>query len=366
MSGLPDEDEQPYWASAFDAQDEIELDPPLLPKAARPAETDLHHPLLLPLSHAQNAVARLEASVATASPAIAEGIRARIAYREAAGWLAHVSAWIHPNDLALRDSGLTGSYIAACKNDRLRAQLPSMAATGTVPDVIYSEQYIAAALRFAQLWRRLAELRTWRPLADINAVRETLTSLAWRHRPPEEADMQQWLGQILGRNSLPDLLLAGRSARDWINSQTKSDPFALDAVFLAACVWREKGSGRTISLPFWSATAYRHHRLTAAVGIPWLVGFLECVAEAAQTARSELDRLRRTEERAGTLIRSARSHLPEATDTVIRAPIITARSLAKGLGITHQAALGLLKQLVEASIIKEATGRSAWRAFVTM
>jgi len=208
MSGLPDEDEQPYWASAFDAQDEIELDPPLLPKAARPAETDLHHPLLLPLSHAQNAVARLEASVATASPAIAEGIRARIAYREAAGWLAHVSAWIHPNDLALRDSGLTGSYIAACKNDRLRAQLPSMAATGTVPDVIYSEQYIAAALRFAQLWRRLAELRTWRPLADINAVRETLTSLAWRHRPPEEADMQQWLGQILGRNSLPDLVLA--------------------------------------------------------------------------------------------------------------------------------------------------------------
>jgi DNA-binding Lrp family transcriptional regulator len=41
------------------------------------------------------------------------------------------------------------------------------------------------------------------------------------------------------------------------------------------------------------------------------------------------------------------------------------RRLAKRLAITHQAALGLLKQLLEAGIIKEATGRSAWRAFVT-
>jgi predicted transcriptional regulator len=51
---------------------------------------------------------------------------------------------------------------------------------------------------------------------------------------------------------------------------------------------------------------------------------------------------------------------------VIREPIITARSLAKRFAITHQAALGLLKQLIEAGIIKEATGRCAWRAFVTM
>jgi hypothetical protein len=151
-----------------------------------------------------------------------------------------------------------------------------------------------------------------------------------------------------------------------MNTHIESDPLAIESTFLAACVWREKGFGRSISLPFWSATAHRHHRLTSAVGIPWLVGFLECITEATQTARYELDRLRRTEERAGTLIRSARSHLPATIDAVIRTPIITARSLAKRLAITHQAALGLLKQLVEANIIKEATGRSAWRAFVTV
>ena len=45
------------------------------------------HPLLLPLAEAQDAVARLEATAATASSAVAGGLRARIAYQEAAGWL---------------------------------------------------------------------------------------------------------------------------------------------------------------------------------------------------------------------------------------------------------------------------------------
>lgn len=45
------------------------------------------HPLLAPLADAADARARLEA--ATASPGVAEGLRARVAYREAAGWLAY-------------------------------------------------------------------------------------------------------------------------------------------------------------------------------------------------------------------------------------------------------------------------------------
>ena len=41
--------------------------------------------LLLPLAEAQDAVARLEATAAAASSGVAEGLRTRIAYREAAG-----------------------------------------------------------------------------------------------------------------------------------------------------------------------------------------------------------------------------------------------------------------------------------------
>ena len=361
MSGLPDEAEEPWWGLVW---------------TPRTSSNSFQKPLDLPrrtctihscsrLSQAQNGVARLEASVATASPAVAEGIRARIAYGEAAGWLANVSTWINPNDLALRDSGLTGTYLAAAPSGVLQTHLPSKAAMDTTPELLFLEQNIAAALRFARHWRRLAEFKTWRPLADAAAVRETVDSLAWRRGPIQDTDIEAWLAPVLRRHEVPDLISAGRAARDWMNTHIESDPLAIEAIFLAACVWREKGFGRSISLPFWSATAHRHHRLTSAVGIPWLVGFLECITEATQTARYELDKLRRIEEKAATLTRSARSHLPAAIDAVIRAPIITARSLAKRLAITHQAALGLLKQLLEAGIIKEATGRSAWRAFVT-
>jgi hypothetical protein len=69
--------------------------------------------LLAPLAAAQDALARLEASAAAASAAVQEGLRARIALREAAGWLAHHGSWIHPTDLALREAGLGGSYTAA-------------------------------------------------------------------------------------------------------------------------------------------------------------------------------------------------------------------------------------------------------------
>ncbi len=71
------------------------------------------HPLLQPLAEGQDAVGRLEASAAAASPALAEGLRARIAYREAAGWLAHGHTWVLSRDLALRDAGLTGSSAVA-------------------------------------------------------------------------------------------------------------------------------------------------------------------------------------------------------------------------------------------------------------
>ena len=47
-----------------------------------------------------------------------------------------------------------------------------------------------------------------------------------------------------------------------------------------------------------------------------------------------------------------------------KSPVLTARALAERLGLSPQAALGLINQLVAAGVLKEATGRAAWRAFV--
>jgi hypothetical protein len=327
-----------------------------------PRDGTAAHFLLTPLADAQDALARLEASVAAASPAVIEGLRARIAYREATGWLAHIRTWIHPRDLALRDAGLTGSYVVAALAGRLDTELPTMTAGGNQPDVVPSDQVVGMALRLARLWRRLAEHRTWRPVADGAAIRATLGSLGWPVTA-EDAAIDEWR-ETTGRRDLgPALIRAGRVARDWINRQGHTDPLAMDGLFLAACLWRENGFGGDIALPFWSAPTQLHHRLSLQVGVAWLIGFLACIAAASRTAREELAGLQRAETSGAVLARTARSHLPSAVDLMLRRPVVTTRGLADSLGITSQAALGLLRTLMAAGVVREATGRAAWRAF---
>jgi hypothetical protein len=139
----------------------------------------------------------------------------------------------------------------------------------------------------------------------------------------------------------------------------------MDGLFLAACLWRENGFGRDIPLLFWSAPTQLHHRLALRVGTAWLAGFLACITAAARAARDELTGLQRAETTGAALARTRRSQLPRALDHVLRIPVVTARSLAEALSVTPQAALGLLRQLTAAGVVREATGRAAWRAFTT-
>lgn len=360
---------KPLWyqglMTAVSNTDSTGLVPSASPVRSRlpPDGTD-SHPLLAPLAEAQDTVARLEATAAAASSAVVEGLRARVAYREAAGWLAHVHTWIHPRDLALRDAGLTGSYTAAALAGRLDVELPTMTARGSTPDVVPSDEMVASALRLARLCRRLAEHRTWRPVADAPAVRETLRSLGWSVTL-DDAAVEGWLDSVRRRDRGPALIRAGHGARDWMNRQRHTDSLAMDGLFLAASLWRDSGFGRDIALPFWSAPIQLHHRLAPRVGSEWLAGFLACVAAAARAAREELARLLRAEAAGATLVRTARSHLPQALDHVLRTPAVTTRGLAEELSITPQAALHLLRQLTAAGVVREATGRAAWRAFTT-
>jgi len=92
--------------------------------------------------------------------------------------------------------------------------------------------------------------------------------------------------------------------------------------------------------------------------------FLECVTAAAQIGLRELARLLETEKRHADIRVTARSRLPDAFDAVLRAPVVTADSLAKTLQVTPRAALGLLQQLIAAGFVREATGRASWQAFM--
>ena len=95
-----------------------------------------------------------------------------------------------------------------------------------------------------------------------------------------------------------------------MNRSAAAEPLGLDSLFLAACVWRQNGFGRPISLPFWAAPAQHHYRLALRVGLAWMAGFLDGVAAAAKVGRDELVRLEDAEERGRALAGTARSRLP--------------------------------------------------------
>jgi HTH DNA binding domain len=362
MSVGPEEDEDDNWfRPVWETEDEAELDPPGRPRARKPAtEPDYDYPLLTPLARAQDAVARLEARAEMASAVVAEGLRARLSYLEAAGWLRCAHVWIHPRDLALRDSGITGSYAAAAVRDRLPGELPSTTAQEGGFETPPSDILVNNALQLARLWRRIAELSSWRPLADTGRLREALRALGCRTL--DDAEIADWLALIRAFNRGPVLIRAGLAARDWIN-RAGVEPHNPSGFFVAACLWREQTAHRPIPLPFWSAPELYHHRLSLRIGLDWMAQFLECVTAAALAGLRELARLLEAEQKRVDIRVTARSRLPDALDAVLRAPVVTVDSLAESIGVTPRAALGLLDQLTAAGIVREVTGRASWRAY---
>jgi hypothetical protein len=356
-----DDDENPFrpvWETEGDPE------PPGPPRAhKRPAAPDYGHPLLMPLARAENALARLQAKTEAASAVVAEGLRMRLSFLEAAGWLAHAHIAIHPHDLALREYGGVTSYGAAARADQLATVLPSTMADHADLDHVVAtgaiglDNAVSQALRYARLWRRLAEYRSWRPLNDIGSLREALQS-----RAPDDAEIADFQASIQLHRG-PVLIRAGRAASEWMNLPgiNQQSP---NGVFIAACLWQESNRSAPIPLPFWSAPEQRHHRMSLKYGVERLAEFLECVAAAAIIGRRELERLQDVEKKGRAIGVTKRSRLPDAVHAVLRAHIVTAATLAKAIGVTPQAATALLRQLTGAGIVREATGQASWRAFV--
>src|SRR5205085_609189 len=109
------------------------------------------------------------------------GIVARMAWREAAGWLAHAHAWADPRDLALRDLGLTGSYTIATMVGRAVRDLPNTyARRATRPwedqdtdGLMAGDPAVATALTFARVLQRLARTRD-NPFANLETASATV------------------------------------------------------------------------------------------------------------------------------------------------------------------------------------------------
>lgn len=319
--------------------------------------------LLTPLATAIEILTRLDTLVSVASPEVAVGLRARMAFKEAAGWLSFSHVRIHERDLALRASHLTSSYSAAALRGDLRPALPNTMADSFALDIVPDDALVNQALRMAQLWPRLAELKTWSPLADAFTLRKTLEGLTWSH-DVALPDIEQWIGGVKRRSDAPPLLRAATAARSWGNLPGGNPDLTPDSIFLAAAAYKQANAGQTVPLPFWSAPNTLHNRLALQVGEKWTASFLECVNKASTFGLFELEKLQAVEAKLGDIDRSARAKLPAAIRTAIRTPVITAKSLASGTKTTPQAASVLIGEMVELGILHETTKRKSWRAFV--
>jgi hypothetical protein len=384
---------------------------------AWPAGNDL--PMLLcPLCDAADALARLDARAAAAPDTMRDGLVARMALAEAAGWLAHAHAWVHPLDLALRDAGLTGSTAVAAAGRGHRV-LPQTFAGGhtdasghtdadgrsdadgrtdwdhqTVDAVADGDRALADALALAQMLRRLAGARGKPPFGTAADAEATLGGVGagpldamrfvdWRETfAPAPVPRRRFGGREgQGGPKRPALLRAAQAAAAWMEAGIADNPTPLQAVLAAIALLARGGPAGTVVVPLWAAypavgfgdrAALPTLRSDAAdrlvdrdQPVTWPLAFLHLVAESARAGLRTLDRLEAAAAQGRGLASGGgkRSRLPDAIDALLRSPVLTPKALAARLGIAPQTGTALLRELAAKGLIREVTGRGSFRAF---
>jgi hypothetical protein len=97
----------------------------------------------------------------------------------------------------------------------------------------------------------------------------------------------------------------------------------------------------------------------------WRGAFLHLVAESALLGLRDLRAMLALRDRGAELAarQDRRSRLPAALDRILCRVLITPKTLAVGIEVTHQAALAMLRALKTAEIVREATGRESFQVF---
>jgi HTH DNA binding domain len=357
--------------------------------------------LLTVLADASDALARLDARITTAADAVRDGLLARLALTEAAGFLAHVHAWVHPLDLALRDAGLTAPAALAALGAGVRALPHTLAQPAgrlgwedppldTLPA---ADLGVADALALARLLRRLPAGGP-HPFGSAAATAATLTALgacgldsgrlaAWwdAHAPASPPRRRFGAKPGEGRGPHPPLLAGVVAAQAWMESGIIDQADPGQALLAAFGGLVRQAPVRRVFVPVWSAypavgfgdraalPTLRSDATDRIAGwggtVTWPVACLHLIAESARRGLRELDRLETTAGQGrGLLARSdRRSRLPDALDALLRAPVLTPKALAAQLRIVPQTATALLRTLQAEGGVREVTGRGSFRAF---
>ncbi|MBS0642191.1 MAG: hypothetical protein JSS43_20175, partial [Proteobacteria bacterium] len=365
-------DDASDWLRPVWADDDADLDAPPLRRPVRPppllrparATTTATDTLLAPLAAAAAALARLDAQAEAASPAVQQGLIARLTYAEAAGWLASQGVTAHPVSLALRDRERVGRRELWLQHKALRRTTP----VWEEDDVwLAADEKIGRALTLARLLDRLPSADN--PLVDHTRAEAWLGPLGPQACPFDAHRFTTWRAAHMpdGRRSdpRPALLRAADAALGWMEGGISDEPDAIQALAVVALLLKRMGAVEVVPPPLWAAWSAlcapddpgvlpRLRGDTAARlapdGASWPPVFLHLMAESARAGSRIVSELR-VAEAAGLAFAAGedkRSRLPATVDLLLRQPVLTAPALARRLDITPQASLRLFARLEQA------------------
>jgi hypothetical protein len=385
VSDEAEEDEPDPWFRPVweDLPDESDIPPLTLPTRSPSVFNRTKKsvdPLLLPLETATAALSRLDSQAELLPLPLQQGLVARMAYAEAAGWLASQGLRIHELDLSLLDSERID------RRELYARSLPRGTAAADPLAWLDTDDQVRCALALARLLRRLPVMvnpllttdlaASWlAPLSPKSTTFDTQRFAAWysAHGPDRRRLREQ-----------PVLLQAAAAAFGWMEEGICDCPVAVQALAVAAFNLQRSRFLRVVPLPIWagwravgaSLDASALPRLRSDIsdwhpgslhyeGAAWPMAFLRLATEGAWPGLRTLAALRNAAAAGAELAakQDSRSKLPDAITHLIREPAVSASTLAKQLQITPQAALRILSRLVEAGIATELTGRKSFRAF---
>jgi len=241
-----------------------------------------------------------------------------------------------------------------------RARLDAVRRQANVDGAAIDPWHLAAILEGLRL-RMDPYLRIIDRGTIIDSARRALTLHQWLVEPDfdEEGEAQRAESVLASQpDTLPPLLAAARGFQVWIESGEGRAPIRAAVVRF----WTRRHLLHLL-VPLTGPAALRETQSWES-GI-WAAAFLRALAAEAADCLDLLVTMERAwfEARRAIAPRRKTSHVVAAVDVLAAAPVISATSLARILGIAVKNALRLLDELCVAEIAVEVTHRSKRRLF---
>ena len=270
-----------------------------------------------------------------------------------AGALANASSAV-----ARLDQALTGHPLASAV--LYRARLEAVRRQAGVDGQLIDPWHLAATLEGLRL-RMDSQLRIIDRGAILDKARAALALHQWIAEPDfdQEGEVQRAEAMLASQPaSLPPLIGAAQGFRAWINAgETRP---AMRAAMIR--YWRKRHLLR-LPVPLTGAASLRSEQSWD--WDLWAPAFLSAIETEASDALDLLYTLERAwfSARRATAERRKDAHDARAVDVLAAAPVLSATTLARVLGIAVKNAIRILDTLVAAEVAIEVTHRSKRRLF---